>query len=189
MIARLPQARRARALHRPQAPLPRPKAQLLIPSAPSRRRARLVALTVQVLALCAGAQAEPQRAALQTGTLHVVIENARSARGNVHVDICPEANFLSKCPYSAEASAREGRVEVIVHGVPPGRYAAQITHDENGNKKVDRGFLGIPREGIGFSNNVRVRFHAPRFADAAFEVTAGTQSIAVRLQYFGGSGS
>lgn len=155
----------------------------------SRSRSRRLALTAVLLALTAAAQAAPQSPADHSGTLHVIIENARSARGNIHVDICPQADFLSRCPYSAEATARQGRVEVVVHGVPPGRYAAQITHDENGNKKVDRGLLGIPREGIGFSNNVRVRFSAPRFADAAFTVTGGSQSITVNLQYFGGSGS
>ena len=150
----------------------------------------LLALIFQVQPVLANFEDQhpwPDRAAQQTGTVHVIIENARSARGNIHVDICPQANFLSSCPYSAEAAARQGRVEVVVHGVPPGRYAAQITHDENGNKKVDRGLFGIPREGIGFSNNVRVRFHAPRFNDAAFTVTGGAQSIAVSLQYFGGN--
>ncbi len=182
MTSRMLQARRARAF-------PGPSASLIIPFAPSHLRARYIAPILPMLAPCAAAQAEPQHNADHSATLHVVIENARSAHGNIHVDICPRENFLSKCPYSAEANARTGRVEVVVHGVPPGRYAAQITHDENGNKKVDRGFLGIPREGIGFSNNVRVRFHAPRFADAAFDVTGGTQSIAVKLQYFGKSGS
>jgi uncharacterized protein (DUF2141 family) len=155
----------------------------------SLSRSRRPALTAALLALTAAAQAAPYAPADHSGTLHVIIENARSARGNIHVDICPQADFLSRCPYSAEATARKGRVEVVVRGVPPGRYAAQITHDENGNKKVDRGLLGIPREGIGFSNNVRVRFSAPRFADAAFTVTGGKQSITVNLQYFGGSGS
>lgn len=147
----------------------------------------MIAVTFPLLALIAAVQAEPRAPAAQSGTIHVVIDNARSASGNIHVDICPQANFLSDCPYSAEAVARKGRVEVVVRGVPPGRYAAQITHDENGNKKVDRGLFGIPREGIGFSNNVRVRFSAPRFADAAFTVTGGTQSIALSLQYFGGT--
>lgn len=149
----------------------------------------MIALAFPLLGLIAAAQADPRVSADHSGTIHVVIDNARSARGNIHVDICPEANFLSSCPYSAEATARQGRVEVVVRDVPPGRYAAQITHDENGNKKVDRGLLGIPREGIGFSNNVRVRFRAPRFAETAFTVTGGTQSIAVSLQYFGGTGS
>lgn len=149
----------------------------------------MMAQTFALLALIAAEQADQRVSADNSGTIHVVIDNARTARGNIHVDICPEANFLSRCPYSAEATARQGRVEVVVRGVPPGRYSAQITHDENGNKKVDRGLFGIPREGIGFSNNVRVRFRAPRFSEAAFTVTGGIQSITVNLQYFGGSGS
>ena len=147
----------------------------------------MLAVTVSLLANMVAEPVEPRMPADQLGTIHVIVDNSRNERGTIHVDICPQTNFLSSCPYSAEAAARKGRVEVIVRGVPPGRYAAQITHDENGNKKVDRGLLGIPREGIGFSNNVRVRFSAPRFSDAAFTVTGGSQSITVSLQYFGGT--
>lgn len=146
----------------------------------------MIAPVLPLLALMAAQLAASSQAAGHPGTLHVIIENARSARGNIHVDICPQDRFLSSCPYSAEAPARKGRVEVVVRGVPPGRYAAQITHDENGNKKVDRGLFGIPREGIGFSNNVRVHLRAPRFAEAAFTVTGGPQTISLSLQYFGG---
>ena len=42
---------------------------------------------------------------------------------------------------------------------------------------------------LGPHGTSKVRFRAPRFAEAAFEVTGGRQSISVRLQYFGGSGS
>lgn len=146
----------------------------------------MIAPALPLLALLAAQLAASSEPAAHSGTVYVIIENARSARGNIHVDICPQDRFLSSCPYSAEAPARLGRVEVVVHGVPPGRYAAQITHDENGNKKVDRGLFGIPREGIGFSNNVRVRFRAPRFTEAAFTVTGGPQTISLSLQYFGG---
>ena len=127
-------------------------------------------------------------AAQQAGEIHIVVANARNARGKIHVDICTQNSFLKDCPYSAEAPARPGRTEVVVRGVPAGRYAAQITHDENSNDMVDRGLFGIPREGVGFSNNVRIRFRAPHFDEAAFTVTGGIQQLAIDLQYFGGSG-
>lgn len=125
--------------------------------------------------------------AQQSGEIHVIVANARNARGTIHVDICPESTFLKPCPYSAEAPARPGRTEIIVRGVPAGRFAAQIFHDENGNHQVDQGLFGIPREGVGFSNNVRIRFRAPRFSEAAFAVSGGVQQLSINLQYFGGS--
>lgn len=130
---------------------------------------------------------QPSASPQTSSELAVVVTNARNARGYIHVDICPESTFLKPCPYSAQAPARPGMTRVIVHGVPRGQFAAQIFHDENGNREVDRGLFGIPTEGIGFSNSVRVRFRAPRFSEAAFTVTGRDQTIAIELQYFGGA--
>ncbi|MDB5721533.1 MAG: hypothetical protein JWP15_2151 [Alphaproteobacteria bacterium] len=78
-------------------------------------------------------------------------------------------------PADAAASIR-------FEGVRPGTYALAIFHDENGNKKLDT-FLGIPREGFGFSRNPTVRFGPPRFAQAGFEVGDGIARVTVRMQY------
>jgi uncharacterized protein (DUF2141 family) len=141
--------------------------------------AAFIAATIAPPALAQGPAA--------TGVVHVIIPNVKQARGMVHVDLCPEANFLKRCPFSASAPARAGETEVIVRGVPPGEYAAQIFHDENGNQRVDRALFGIPKEGVGFSNNMRIRFRAPRFSEARFTVTGGDQRITVMLQFFGWS--
>ncbi len=52
-------------------------------------------------------------------------------------------------------------------GIPPGRYAIQAYHDEDGNGRVRRGLFGIPAEVIGFSRHAPVRLGAHRFEDAA----------------------
>ena len=74
-----------------------------------------------------------------------------------------------------------------MQGVPPGRYAAQAFHDENRNGKVDRVLFGIPKEGIGFSNDVKIRLSAPKFDDAAFTVGGAPEMIHFSLRYFLGA--
>lgn len=119
------------------------------------------------------------------GTLTIAVDNVRNAAGRVHVDICPEAQFLKEdCPVSAEAVARPGETFVTVRGLPPGRYAVQAFHDENGNGHVDRGLLGIPKEGIGFSNDAPIRLGPPKFAAAAFDHGSAPQLIRLKLKYF-----
>jgi len=39
-----------------------------------------------------------------------------------------------------------------------GKYAVSVFHDENSNGKLDTNFLGIPREGVGASNNAKGHF-------------------------------
>ena len=120
------------------------------------------------------------------GSIEIAITGVRSAQGHVHVDVCDEASFLKDCRRSAEAPAKLGTTIVIVHDVPPGRYGAQAFHDRNANGEVDRGLFGIPLEGVGFSNDARIRMAPPKFADAAFQHDGSDQRISFRLRYFVG---
>ncbi|WP_267382955.1 DUF2141 domain-containing protein [Sphingomonas sp. GC_Shp_6] len=125
------------------------------------------------------------------GTLTVRVGNVRNANGRVHVDICPEARFLKDgCPYSGAAPAVAGTTVVVVHGVAPGRYAIQAYHDENRNDKVDRNFLGLPKEGVGFSNDAKIVLfppRAPQWADAKFDFAGPAQTTMLNLRYFIGA--
>ncbi|MDE8653946.1 DUF2141 domain-containing protein [Novosphingobium album (ex Liu et al. 2023)] len=113
----------------------------------------------------------------------VAVAGIAAAKGRVHVDICPEKQFTREdCPWSAEAMASAGTTVVTVPGVPPGRYAAQAYWDANGNGKADRNFVGMPLELVGFSNDVRVKFARPKFADAAFVHGAAPQRIVVTVR-------
>lgn len=121
------------------------------------------------------------------GTLVVEVRNVRAARGSVHVDICPEAKFLADgCPWSATVPAQIGTTRVTVRNLPAGRYAAQAFLDENGNDKVDDALFGIPKEGVGFSNDAPIRLSPPKFSDAAFTFDGAGGEIALSLRYFMG---
>lgn len=124
------------------------------------------------------------------GNLTIEVDNVRVGKGMVHVDVCPENKFLKDdCPWSGDARAKRGTTFVTVHGVPAGRYAVQAFLDENSNGKVDRGLFGIPKEGIGFSNDAKIRLGPPKFAEAAFDHGDDPQSIRFALRYFSGAKS
>jgi uncharacterized protein (DUF2141 family) len=72
--------------------------------------------------------------------------------------------------------------ELKFNDLPSGGYAIALIHDENGNGKLDTLF-GIPKEGFGFSRNPVIRFGAPRFSAARFDVTSGTVDETVRVKY------
>ena len=123
-------------------------------------------------------------AAAHAATVDVEVRNVRDARGRVHVELCPEALWLGDCTIIGDAPAVPGTTIVRVSNVPPGLYAAQAYHDANDNHKVDRGFLGVPREGVGFSNDAKIYRRGPRFEDARFHVGHGTEHIALTLKHF-----
>jgi acyl-CoA reductase-like NAD-dependent aldehyde dehydrogenase/uncharacterized protein (DUF2141 family) len=65
--------------------------------------------------------------------------------------------------------------------VPAGRLAVSIYLDENGNHKLDRSWLGIPKEPVGASNNPRGRLGPPHFDDCAFVHGPTAQIISIVL--------
>ncbi|MFY7855002.1 MAG: DUF2141 domain-containing protein [Rubrivivax sp.] len=66
--------------------------------------------------------------------------------------------------------------------VPEGRYAVAVSHDLNGNQRVDTNFVGLPTEAWGLSNTVRPRGRAPRFAVGVFTGRAATAPWVVDIQ-------
>jgi len=131
--------------------------------------------------------AEPIAAA----PLRIELDNVRNSKGLVHAEVCPRDAFLREnCPFAGQAQAQLGTVFITIPDVPPGRYAVQGYHDENRNQKVDRNFLGIPKEGVAFSNDARIVFGPPKFSEAAFDHGSAAQTIRMRMRYLlGPSGS
>lgn len=83
--------------------------------------------------------------------------------------------------FSAPADASS--VTIPVAGVPAGqKVAVSLFVDVDNSKKLERGFMGIPKEPMGFSNNPTISFGPPKFDAAA--VTAGTEPVTIKLKYF-----
>lgn len=59
----------------------------------------------------------------------------------------------------------------------PGRYAIATYLDKNKNQKLDTNFVGAPKERFGFSQNPRITFSAPNFAECDFEVEEGKNQV------------
>lgn len=67
--------------------------------------------------------------------------------------------------------------------LPVHEYAAFVVHDYNGNGELDTNWLGIPKEGVGASNNAKGRMGPPKYRDAKFELTATGTRQAIKLVY------
>lgn len=124
--------------------------------------------------------------AADAGPLTVTVTNVRRAVGHVRVDVCSAAEFLKDCVHSGAAPARAGVTEVVVPDLPPGSYAIQAYLDENDNHEVDQNFIGIPKEGVGFSNDAPFGLGPPTFRRAAFAHGDGADTVTLKLRYLPG---
>ena len=130
-------------------------------------------------------QTAPQLPALNM--IHVDVSGLRTNNGQVMCSLYASGESFPKNDNKAMAHAKsaisngEGVCEFI--GIGPGRYAIAVFHDENSNGKLDANFLGIPREGVGASNNAKGHFGPPKYEDAAFQCTGGRIDMKIAVAY------
>lgn len=123
--------------------------------------------------------------AAQGGGLEVVVTNVESSQGYIMVALYnSDATYMKEdlAVADAKVQARAGEVAVSFPDLGDGSYAVTLYHDANGNGKLDKTWLGLPKEGYGFGNNARGRMSAPSFAQSIVKVEGGT-AIKVYLTY------
>jgi uncharacterized protein (DUF2141 family) len=124
-------------------------------------------------------------AADPTSTIEIDLTALRNSRGVIHACMTPDPAHFPNCGSDPRALKRTVSADVRrlrFTDVPAGRYALSVFHDENANQKLDT-FVGIPKEGFGFSRNPVVRFGPPRFDKVSIELAAGFTRTSVRMQY------
>ncbi len=73
--------------------------------------------------------------------------------------------------------------EIRLEDIPQGTYGIALIHDENENYELDTNFLGMPKEGYGFSNNARGRFGPPDFSDTIFTLDKESLVLNIEINY------
>ena len=92
-----------------------------------------------------------------------------------------EEDFLKKSLHSQKKPIdQNGEAHFHFSGLPKGQYAVAVTYDEDSNGELNTGFLGIPTELVGFSNNVKARWGPPSFEEASFQLVSSSD-ISIRL--------
>lgn len=118
--------------------------------------------------------------------LDIELAGIENDHGLVRVAVCTPATFTTRnCPFTGAAPAKPGSVAVSMPDIPPGRYAVQAYHDEDGNGRLRKGLFGLPAEAIGFSRDARIRLGAPSFEDAAIDVAEPVTATRLRLRHLG----
>lgn len=119
-------------------------------------------------------------------SLEVSFTELRSAKGFIRVCLTADPDNFPACVDDRAAVRRSVRASagaLDIAGLAHGTYALAVIHDENNNAKLDT-FAGIPREGIGFSRNPKVRFGPPRFSAARFAVGGQPVAQTVKMKYY-----
>ena len=144
-----------------------------------------VAQIIGVLLIGTGVLA--QSTERRENVIPVDINGLRSDRGQVLCALFSSASDFPKKADKALAHAKstilDGHATCEFNNIPSGTYAVSVFHDENSNGKLDTNFLGIPREGVGASNNAKGHFGPPKFGAAAFQHSGESTTLEISINY------
>jgi uncharacterized protein (DUF2141 family) len=141
-----------------------------------------------VLAGAASAVGQAPASAAEN-VIHVEISGLRSDKGQMlcalyssdQAEAFPKKADKAVARLTAKIAERQAVCDFT--GVAPGTYAVSVVHDENSNGKLDTNFIGMPREGVGASNDAKGHMGPPKFSAAAFRYGGGRLDLKIRLNY------
>ena len=119
---------------------------------------KLIVLSALLLAFCAlNAQAN----------LEISIHDLKDDRGNILLELLDSNEETLKAIVQKIDTLP---FYVSINNLQPGTYAVKFFHDSNSNGQLDMNWMGIPKEGFGFSNNAYGMFMPKKFEEWLFEV-------------------
>jgi uncharacterized protein (DUF2141 family) len=122
-----------------------------------------------------------------TGVLTIRVSQLRSNDGQVGCALYTSADGFptdpSKAAQMRTCPIKEKTSTCSFDPVPPGTYAVACFHDENGNGKCDKNFLGIPKEGTVVSNHAKGSMGPPPFDKAKFSFSGAASALDLRMGY------
>ncbi len=124
-----------------------------------------------------------------TSTLTVHVTGARNAKGKIRAALFRgAAGFPNDASQAVQTQAADidpqaSSAQIMFTNLPAGIYAISVFHDENMNQKLDKNFVGVPKECYGASNNPKKKMGPPTFEEAKFQLSGTQQSLEIKLIY------
>ena len=114
------------------------------------------------------------------------VTNLRSSKGTIVFSVFNDEQSYDKLkPHKKfvfdKKRVADGRISFNL-GLPPGNYGITILDDENDNGKMDNNFIGMPKEGFGFSNFFMEKLKKPNFEDFKISVKSADK-ITFKIKY------
>ena len=128
--------------------------------------------------------------AAYSGNLEVKFNGINSSKGQICINLFngqtgfPDGGKGSALTVAKCTPIVKGTAKFTFANLPYGNYAISAIHDTNGDTRLNSNFLGVPTEGVGFSNNTVVVTSAPSFSESQFFLSGSKTDIAIKMQYF-----
>jgi len=116
----------------------------------------------------------------------IQVSGFKAFKGSLHISVYKDEQTFLKDGKEVITKIVQvndsSHVDTYFCDLPSGWYAVALYQDLDNNNKMNRGFLGIPSEPYGLSNNIRPRFSVPKFEQCRFYVSGtGKKDVTIAL--------
>lgn len=116
----------------------------------------------------------------QPSSLEITIVNIEKNSGKIVIEIYKDKSAWLKSPLRTITLSTDEGSKRASFNLAYGRYAISVYQDRNENGELDRTFIGIPKEAVGFGNNYKP-FGKPGYEAALVEHKPGSKPEAIKL--------
>ncbi len=122
-----------------------------------------------------------------SNAIKVALVDLHSNDGEVRCALYSSADgfpdIFTKAAKTTTAKITNEQAVCEFSAVVPGDYAISAFQDENSSGRLDRNFIGMPKEGVGASNDAKGSFGPPKFDDARFSYKGGLHQLTIHMRY------
>jgi uncharacterized protein (DUF2141 family) len=121
-------------------------------------------------------------------TIILEVSNLKSNKGQIIVAVFQDdQTFQEEVPkYDkrfSKKTVKDGKM-FIKFNLPPGVYGFTLIDDENHNGDIDYNFIGLPKEGFGFSDYYHSGMIKPHFDKFKFNLKEGEERrVKTKIRY------
>lgn len=117
----------------------------------------------------------------------IKVTDIRSEKGKIILNVFKDNDSYDKNqPYKKITFDKKALVNgtLNVHfGLEPDVYGITLIDDENEDGKINKNFVGMPKEGFGFSNFFMTKMKKPSFDDFKVDLKSPEHQIEIKVKY------
>jgi uncharacterized protein (DUF2141 family) len=112
----------------------------------------------------------------QNNALTVTITGIQNNSGKLMAEVYnSKGKFLKSAYKTTSTSIKSNTATVIFSDLPKSEYTVMVYHDENNNGKLDKNFIGMPKEPVACSNNAKGFMGPPKYEAAKFSLVTDSK--------------
>jgi uncharacterized protein (DUF2141 family) len=112
----------------------------------------------------------------QNSNLTINVTGLKNNTGKITAELYnSKEKFLKTAFKTVSSDIKSNAATITCAGVPNAEYTVMVYQDVNSNNKLDKNFIGMPKEPVACSNNAKGFMGPPKYEEAKFMLDSNSK--------------